>query len=342
MVRPVGVGRVRHPPMLQFRGRVHHPRHGGLRFRRELDRAGPARRRPSHRRPRALGECRGPRAGTAAGRLARPRRAPRIGDVTKPETLPRRTGRHRRRPPPRRDPARSPRRRGPALRQHRGHARRRRGDARRPASGASSTWARWASRTTRPSTTRARRRRPRRSSPRPGLDWTILKPSLQFGQGDGFFNIIADLVRLSPGRDPRARATARAGSSRSTSATSRRVVVASLADPTTVGGTFELGGPRYWTYREITREVLVGHGQAPRHRPDARAAHPARRRRPPRPLRIPFPVATDQLRQLRLDNIGPLDVIPTALRVRAATDGGRARLPPREGPRPADPRRRVR
>jgi hypothetical protein len=28
-------------------------------------------------------------------------------------------------------------------------------------------------------------------------------------------------------------------------------------------------------------------------------------------VRIPFPVATDQLRQLRLDNIGPIDVIPT-------------------------------
>ena len=28
-------------------------------------------------------------------------------------------------------------------------------------------------------------------------------------------------------------------------------------------------------------------------------------------LHIPFPVATDQLRQLRLDNIGPLDLIPT-------------------------------
>ena len=27
-------------------------------------------------------------------------------------------------------------------------------------------------------------------------------------------------------------------------------------------------------------------------------------------LHLPFPVATDQLRQLRLDNIGPLDVIP--------------------------------
>ena len=35
-----------------------------------------------------------------------------------------------------------------------------------------------------------------------GLDWTILKPSLQFGPGDGFFNIVADLVRISPGIVP--------------------------------------------------------------------------------------------------------------------------------------------
>jgi hypothetical protein len=28
-------------------------------------------------------------------------------------------------------------------------------------------------------------------------------------------------------------------------------------------------------------------------------------------VRFPFPVATDQLRQLRLDNIGPLGMIPT-------------------------------
>ena len=92
-----------------------------------------------------------------------------------------------------------------------------------------------------------------------GLDWTILKPSLQFGQGDGFFNIVADLVRLSPGRrpgagrrrqpvpaDPRRRRRAR-WSSRA------------FADPTTIGGSFELGGPRYWTYREITAR-----GRSPR------------------------------------------------------------------------------
>ena len=45
-------------------------------------------------------------------------------------------------------------------------------------------------------------------------------------------------------------------------------------------------------------------------------------------LHLPFPVATDQLRQLRLDNIGPLDVIPTRFGFAAAADGGRARLPP--------------
>ena len=142
-----------------------------------------------------------------------------------------------------------------------------------------------------------------------GLDATILKPSLQFGPGDGFFNVIADLVRLSPGVVP----TPGRGDSRFQpihSGDVARVVVATLADPSTIGQTFELGGPRYWTYREITAEVLRALGKR-------RAILPV-----PVPLirlvagaselvRFPFPVATDQLRQLRLDNIGPLDLLPT-------------------------------
>ncbi|MDO8486064.1 MAG: complex I NDUFA9 subunit family protein [Candidatus Limnocylindrales bacterium] len=140
-----------------------------------------------------------------------------------------------------------------------------------------------------------------------GLEWTILKPSLQFGPGDGFFNLIARLVRLSPGVVP----VPGDGSSRFQpihAGDVARVVVASLADPTTVGETFELGGPRYWTYREITREVLTALGK--------------RRAILPMPVvlirlvagsaelvHLPFPVATDQLRQLRLDNIGPLDLV---------------------------------
>jgi len=140
-----------------------------------------------------------------------------------------------------------------------------------------------------------------------GLEWTILKPSLQFGPGDGFFNIIAGLVRLSPGIVP----VPGDGSARFQPIhvdDVARVVVAALADTSTVGGTFELGGPRYWTYREITREVLRALGKR-------RVILPM-----PVPLirlvaataelvHLPFPVATDQLRQLRLDNIGPLGLV---------------------------------
>jgi NADH dehydrogenase len=142
-----------------------------------------------------------------------------------------------------------------------------------------------------------------------GLDWTILKPSLQFGEGDGFFNIVADLVRLSPGIVP----VPGDGKSRFQPihvGDVARIVVTAFADPATVGGTFDLGGQRYWTYREITAEVLAAMGKrrilipvpVPLIRLVAGTAEFAR---------IPFPVPTDQLRHMRLDNIGPLDVIPT-------------------------------
>ncbi len=142
-----------------------------------------------------------------------------------------------------------------------------------------------------------------------GLDWTILKPSLQFGEGDGFFNIIAGLVRISPGLVPvPGRGDARFQPIHTGDVAT--VVVRALADPATIGQSFDLGGPRYWTYKEITHEVLGALGK--------------RRVIVPMPValirlvagaselvHIPFPVATDQLRQLRLDNIGPLDLIPS-------------------------------
>ena len=141
------------------------------------------------------------------------------------------------------------------------------------------------------------------------LDWTILKPSLQFGEGDGFFNILAGLVRTSPGIVP----VPGSGAARFQpihAGDVAAVTVRALDDPATIGEAFELGGPRYWTYREITREVLTALGK--------------KRVIVPMPVilirlvagtaelvHIPFPVATDQLRQLRLDNIGPLDLIPS-------------------------------
>ncbi len=138
-----------------------------------------------------------------------------------------------------------------------------------------------------------------------GLDWTILSPSLLYGPRDGFFNILAGLVRMSPGVVP----ITGKGDARFQPlaiADLARVAVLAHGDDSTIGREYLLGGPRTWTYREIVEEVLRGMDK--------------RRLLVPMPvavirlvatvaekLRLPFPVATDQLRQLRFDNVGPLD-----------------------------------
>ncbi len=143
------------------------------------------------------------------------------------------------------------------------------------------------------------------------LDWTIVKPSLLFGPRDGFFNIVADLVRIPAPLVP----VPGDGKSRF-----QPLHVADLAlclrlsveRPETIGQAYEIGGPRTWTYREITEEVARAIGK----------------RRVIVPMPVPlirlvagtmetlrlrfFPVATDQLRQLALDNVGPLDGVHRA------------------------------
>jgi len=142
-----------------------------------------------------------------------------------------------------------------------------------------------------------------------GLDWTVLSPSVMYGLRDGFFNILAGLVRLSPGITP----LTGGGDARFQPLAIgdfARTVVAAIEDDSTVGREYLLGGPRYWTYREMVEEVCRAMG--------------ARRLLVPMPVaiirlvagaaeavRLPFPAATDQLRQLRLDNIGPLDGVRT-------------------------------
>ncbi len=143
-----------------------------------------------------------------------------------------------------------------------------------------------------------------------GLDWTVLSPSVLYGPRDGFFNILASLVRYSPGITP----LTGGGDARFQPLAIgdlARTVVSSLADERTVGHEYELGGPRYWTYREMVEEVCRAMG--------------ARRVLVPMPValirlvaaaseavHLPFPASTDQLRQLRLDNVGPLDGVRTS------------------------------
>jgi NADH dehydrogenase len=144
-----------------------------------------------------------------------------------------------------------------------------------------------------------------------GLDWTILSPSLLFGPRDGFFNILGNLVRMSPGIVPiTGKGTARFQPL--AIGDLARAAVQVLGDDATVGREFLLGGPRYWTYREIVEEVLRGMG-----RKRALVPVPVALIRlvatVSETVRLPFPVATDQLRQLKHDNIGPLDSVRTGL-----------------------------
>jgi len=158
-----------------------------------------------------------------------------------------------------------------------------------------------------------------------GLAWTVLSPSLLFGARDGFFNILADLVRMSPGIVP---ITGKGDARFQPLAIGdlARAAVQTFTGESTVGRELPLGGPRYWTYREIMEEVLRGMGK--------------RRALVPMPVAlirlvagsaeavgIPFPVATDQLRQLRYDNIGPLDGVRSAFGFDPAPmDGGLTHL----------------
>ena len=154
------------------------------------------------------------------------------------------------------------------------------------------------------------------------LEWTILKPSLIWGERDGFFNIVAALVKIPlpavpvPGNGKSRFQPVWVGDV-------ARAIVQALGDSTgTTRRSFELGGPRYWTYAEITREVARALGK--------------RRLIIPMPvplislvariseaIRLPFPVATDQLRQLALDNIGAIDGVERELGFVPVDMGGR-------------------
>ncbi|MBA3779473.1 MAG: NAD(P)H-binding protein [Chloroflexi bacterium] len=149
-----------------------------------------------------------------------------------------------------------------------------------------------------------------------GLDWTILDPSIMWGDRDGFFNILAELarrlplLRFNPGIMP-VPGLGRARFQPISVDDVARVVGLCLADTSTIGRRFELGGPRYWTYREITAEVSRAMG--------------VRRLIMPVPipvialvaaiyerLRVTFPTASDQLRQLAVDNKGSLTAVKDA------------------------------
>ena len=93
-----------------------------------------------------------------------------------------------------------------------------------------------------------------------GLDWTIVRPSIIFGPGDGFVSLLASIVRYNPGFIP----VIGPGTTKFMPVSVydvARVFCDALEKPETVGKTFEVGGPDTFTLNEIYREIAAAVGK---------------------------------------------------------------------------------
>jgi NADH dehydrogenase len=92
------------------------------------------------------------------------------------------------------------------------------------------------------------------------LDWVILRPSLMFGTGDGFFNLVKTTLRWwSPG----VVVIPGDGATRFQPLSVDDLAIAverSLTDADRAGSTVELGGPDWITYRGIVDAVMAETG----------------------------------------------------------------------------------
>ena len=88
------------------------------------------------------------------------------------------------------------------------------------------------------------------------LDWVVLRPSLMFGEGDGFFNLVKTTLRYwSPGIV----AIPGRGDARFQPLSVDDLAIAverSLTDADRVRSVYEVGGPDWLTYRQIVDEVM--------------------------------------------------------------------------------------
>lgn len=134
-----------------------------------------------------------------------------------------------------------------------------------------------------------------------GIPWTVFRPSIIFGPGDGFMNRLATLVRSYP-------VVPIAGNGKSLfQPVHVSEVAASFAwavgHPESIGRTFELGGPDILTYDEIIDVIQqqLGTRRKTIHLPIGLVRNVVRLSSP-LPEKLHPPVTLDQLRMLDLDN----------------------------------------
>jgi NADH dehydrogenase len=93
-----------------------------------------------------------------------------------------------------------------------------------------------------------------------GLDWTIFRPSIVFGPGDGFVSLLAPIVRYNPGFIP-VIGTGLTKFQPVSVYDVARVFAEALAKPETAGRVFEVGGPEVFTLDQIYREIAAAVGK---------------------------------------------------------------------------------
>jgi uncharacterized protein YbjT (DUF2867 family) len=94
-----------------------------------------------------------------------------------------------------------------------------------------------------------------------GLDWTIFRPSIIFGPGDGFVSLLAPIVRWNPGFVP----VIGPGTTRFQPISVydvARVFADALEKPETIGQSYEVGGPEVFTLNQIYGEIATALGRA--------------------------------------------------------------------------------
>jgi NADH dehydrogenase len=147
-----------------------------------------------------------------------------------------------------------------------------------------------------------------------GLAWTVFRPSITFGPGDGFVSLLADVVRRSPLFIPvigKGRTRFQPVSVYDVA----RVYCDALDKPETAGQAYEVGGPEVFTLNAIYREIAAALGLSRKplvHLPlwwgrflAGRFEGASRRG-----WIAKAPLTRDQLASLSRDNVG--DVAPTA------------------------------
>lgn len=147
------------------------------------------------------------------------------------------------------------------------------------------------------------------------VEWVVLRPSLLFGRGDGFFNLVKTTLRWwSPGIV----AIPGKGDARFQPLAAADLAIAverSLTGPERAGQVYEIGGPEHLTYREIVDEVMAVTGMRRLKLGMPIPLISALTAATDRVLPV-FPVSHDQISSLQRPNFTDLDAFERAFGVR--------------------------